>query len=407
MPNASDTRPASRRAAARTVPDGASTASAVVAPTARRPWGRVVRLAALVVLAVLVLAFPTMAPNAYILSAGIVVLSYACTATAWNFMGGFTGYVSLGHAAFFGLGAYGTGLLIRDVGLPSFVAWLVAGALVLLVTIPVGIAALRVRGASFVIVSISFVLILLLVFQAWGSFTGGSDGLVVPRPFPDLLRPEHHRTFFYLFAALLVVMLVAWWAIDRSRFGTGLKAIREDEDKAQALGVPTRNYKLVAYVVSATFTGLAGGMYALWFGDLDPIFQFSIMLGSYMVLMALFGGVRHLFGPLLGAVVVGTGLEYFKLEFGDTQFHLVATALLLGVVVLFMPDGIIPAAQALFKRFGPQDSSIREMTAAELLERNRAAAAEPTAEPTAAVTQQGQHADGEPTAEGTGEEKDR
>ncbi|KLN36320.1 amino acid ABC transporter permease [Cellulosimicrobium funkei] len=389
------------------MPDGASTASAVVAPTARRPWGRVVRLAALVVLAVLVLAFPTMAPNAYILSAGIVVLSYACTATAWNFMGGFTGYVSLGHAAFFGLGAYGTGLLIRDVGLPSFVAWLVAGALVLLVTIPVGIAALRVRGASFVIVSISFVLILLLVFQAWGSFTGGSDGLVVPRPFPDLLRPEHHRTFFYLFAALLVVMLVAWWAIDRSRFGTGLKAIREDEDKAQALGVPTRNYKLVAYVVSATFTGLAGGMYALWFGDLDPIFQFSIMLGSYMVLMALFGGVRHLFGPLLGAVVVGTGLEYFKLEFGDTQFHLVATALLLGVVVLFMPDGIIPAAQALFKRFGPQDSSIREMTAAELLERNRAAAAEPTAEPTAAVTQQGQHADGEPTAEGTGEEKDR
>ncbi|MEV8028819.1 MULTISPECIES: branched-chain amino acid ABC transporter permease [Cellulosimicrobium] len=371
------------------------------------------RLAALAVGVVLVLAFPTLAPNAYILSAGIVVASYACTATAWNFMGGFTGYVSLGHAAFFGLGAYGTGLLIRDVGLPSFVAWLVAGALVLLVTIPVGIAALRVRGASFVIVSISFVLILLLVFQAWGSFTGGSDGLVVPRPFPDLLRPEHHRTFFYLFAALLAVMLVAWWAIDRSRFGTGLKAIREDEDKAQALGVPTRNYKLVAYVVSATFTGLAGGMYALWFGDLDPIFQFSIMLGSYMVLMALFGGVRHLFGPLLGAVVVGTGLEYFKLEFGDTQFHLVATALLLGVVVLFMPDGIIPAAQALVKRFGPQDSSIREMTAAELLERNRAAAdpttsaGAATAGPATAVGQDGRHGDGEPRAEGTGEEKDR
>ncbi|MFJ1513735.1 branched-chain amino acid ABC transporter permease [Cellulosimicrobium funkei] len=234
-----------------------------------------------------------------------------------------------------------------------------------------------------------------------------------PCPFPDLLRPEHHRTFFYLFAALLAVMLVAWWAIDRSRFGTGLKAIREDEDKAQALGVPTRNYKLVAYVVSATFTGLAGGMYALWFGDLDPIFQFSIMLGSYMVLMALFGGVRHLFGPLLGAVVVGTGLEYFKLEFGDTQFHLVATALLLGVVVLFMPDGIIPAAQALVKRFGPQDSSIREMTAAELLERNRAAAGPApttgaaTAGPATAVGQDGRREDGEPRAEGTGEEKDR
>ncbi|MFC8923461.1 branched-chain amino acid ABC transporter permease [Cellulosimicrobium sp. NPDC057127] len=392
MPNASDTRPASahgRGAHAGDAVAGPAASAGASRAAARRPWTRAARVAALVVGVALVLAFPAMAPNAYILSAGIVVASYACTATAWNFMGGFTGYVSLGHAAFFGLGAYGTGLLVRDLGLPSFVAWLVAGAIVLVVTIPVGIAALRVRGASFVIVSIAFVLILLLVFQGWGSFTGGSDGLVVPRPFPDLLRPEHHRTFFYLFAALLAVMLVAWWAIDRSRFGTGLKAVREDEDKAQALGVPTRDYKLVAYVVSATFTGLAGGMYALWFGDLDPIFQFSILLGAYMVLMALLGGVRHLFGPLLGAVIVGTGLEYFKLEFGDTQLHLVATALLLGVVVLFMPDGIIPAAQSLVRRFGPQDSSIREMTAAELLERNRAASG------------------GDTTTEVTGEDDDR
>ncbi|WP_454043408.1 branched-chain amino acid ABC transporter permease [Cellulosimicrobium sp. Marseille-Q8652] len=421
MRNASDTRPASppggpvAPGARGPLPDGAGPATAPAPPAARRPWGRVVRLAALAVGVALVLAFPTMAPNAYILSAGIVVACYACTATAWNFMGGFTGYVSLGHAAFFGLGAYGTGILIRDLGLPSFVAWLLAGLLVLLITIPLGIAALRVRGASFVIVSISFVLILLLVFQAWGSFTGGSDGLVVPRPFPDLLRPEHHRVFFYLFAALLAVMLVCWWMIDRSRFGTGLKAVREDEDKAQALGVPTRNYKLVAYVVSATFTGLAGGMYALWFGDLDPIFQFSIMLGSYMVLMALFGGVRHLYGPLLGAVVVGFGLEYFKLEFGDTQFHLVATALLLGIVVLFMPDGIIPAAQALLKRLGPQDSSIREMTAADLLEHNRAASAstatstdgDPAAGAAAdAVGHQPRHAEGAVPTEGPGEDEE-
>ncbi|MBF0723395.1 branched-chain amino acid ABC transporter permease, partial [Sanguibacter inulinus] len=314
-----------------------------------------------------------MAPNAYILSAGVVVLSYACTATSWNFMGGFTGYISLGHAAYFGLGAYGTGIIIRELELPSFVAWALAGVVVAIITVPIGIAALRVRGASFVIVSISFVLILLLVFQGWGSFTGGSNGLVVPRPFPDLMRPEHHRVFFYLFAALLAVMLVLWWAIDRSRFGIGLKAIREDEDKAEALGIPTRNYKLVAYVVSATLTGLAGGMYALWFGDLDPIFQFSILLGSYMVLMALLGGIRNLFGPLVGAVIVGVALEVFKLEFGDTQFHLVATGLLLGLVVLFMPDGIIPAVQAGLRRLGPQSSSIREMTASELAERNAAA----------------------------------
>ncbi|WP_245643550.1 branched-chain amino acid ABC transporter permease [Sanguibacter suarezii] len=364
MPNASSTLATRSRGPAQTPADGARRS---------RRNRQIASALALVVGVAVVAVFPFAAPDAYVLSAGVVILSYACTATSWNFMGGFTGYISLGHAAYFGLGAYGTGIIVRDLGLPSFLAWALAGLAVAIITIPVGIAALRVRGASFVIVSIAFVLILLLVFQAWGSFTGGSSGLVVPRPFPDLMRPEHHRVFFYLFAALLAVMLTLWWAISRSRFGIGLKAIREDEDKAEALGIPTRNYKLVAYVVSATLTGLAGGMYALWFGDLDPIFQFSILLGSYMVLMALLGGIRNLFGPLVGAVIVGVALEIFKLEFGDTQFHLVATGLLLALVVLFMPDGIIPAVQAGLRRFGPQSSSIREMTAAELAERNAAA----------------------------------
>lgn len=332
-----------------------------------------VRIAAIVVGAALLLSFPLVAPNPYVLSVGVVILNYAVLATGWNFVGGFTGYISLGQAAYFGLGAYGTGLLIRFFEVPSFVAWLLGGVIVAVLSVPIGIAALRVRGASFVIVSIALVLILLLVFQSWREFTGGSDGLIVPRPFPELTRPEHHLLFFYLFATLLAVGLLCWWLIDRSRFGMGLKAVREDEDKAQSLGVPTSRFKLVAYVLSAVFIALGGGMYALWFGDLDPIFQFSILIGSYMVLMALLGGVRHVFGPLLGAVVVGVAIEYFKLEFGDTQFHLIATGLLLGIVVLFMPDGVIPAIISVAKRFRPQESSIREVSAADLLAGNEPA----------------------------------
>jgi branched-chain amino acid transport system permease protein len=334
--------------------------------------GGVLRLAALAVGAGLVLSFPSLAPNPYVLSAGVVIANYAVVSTAWNFVGGFTGYISLGHGALFGLGAYGTGLLVAKAGVPSFAALFAAAALVALLAVPIGFAALRVRGASFVIVSIALVLILLLVFQSWASFTGGSRGLVIPRPFPDLSRPEHHRVFFYLFAVLLAVALLAWWLVDRSRFGMGLKAIREDEDKAQALGTPTFAYKLVVFVVSATFTALGGGLYALWFGDLDPVFQFSVLTSAYMVLMALLGGVRHLFGPLLGALIVGYALEYFKLHYGDTPLHLVATGLLLGVVVVFMPDGVIPALANLFARFfGPAEASIREVAAEELLESNR------------------------------------
>ncbi|MCW6003670.1 branched-chain amino acid ABC transporter permease [Micromonospora sp. CPCC 205371] len=308
-----------------------------------------------------------LAPNPYILSAGVVVASYAVLSTSWNFVGGFTGYISLGHGAYVGLGAYGTGLLIIKAGLPSFAALLLSAALVAALAVPIGIASLRVRGASFVIVSISLVLILLLIFQSWASFTGGSNGLVVPRPFPGLRRPDHHLVFFYLFCALLAVALLSWWVIDRSRFGMGLKAIREDEDKAQSLGTPTFAFKLLAFVASATFTALGGGLYALWFGDLDPVFQFSILTGAYMVLMALLGGVRHLFGPLLGALVVGSALEYFKVEYGSTQLHLVATGLLLAAVVLFMPDGVIPALSDVYNRlFRPRATSIREATAAEL-----------------------------------------
>jgi branched-chain amino acid transport system permease protein len=340
------------------------------------------RIAVAVVLVVAALSFPSLAPNPYILSAGIVVLNYAVLSTSWNFVGGFTGYISLGHGALAGLGGYGTGLLVVKAGLPSFVALILAALLVAALAVPIGYAALRVRGASFVIVSIALVLIMLLVFQSWASLTGGSRGLVVPRPFPGMLRPEHHRVFFFLFAALLGLALLAWWLIDRSRFGLGLKAIREDEDKAESLGTPTFAYKLVVFVVSAGFTALAGGLYALWFGDLDPVFQFSILTGSYMVLMALLGGVRNLYGPLLGALVVGIALEYFKVEFGNTPLHLVATGLLLGLVVMFMPDGVLPALGALVNRFRPQESSIREMTAAELRdERTAGAPAVPSQRP--------------------------
>ncbi|GAA0486128.1 branched-chain amino acid ABC transporter permease [Paractinoplanes deccanensis] len=334
---------------------------------------KIVAVGAIVVLAAGILVFPSLAPNPYILSSGVLVLNYAVLATSWNFVGGFTGYISLGHGALAGLGGYATGLLATKAGMPSFAALALAGLLVAALAVPLGMAALRVRGASFVIVSIALVLILLLVFQSWASFTGGSRGLVVPRPF-DLTRPEHHRVFYFLFAGLLGVALLVWWLLDRSRFGLGLKSIREDEDKAEALGTPTFTYKLIVFVVSAGFTALAGGLYALWFGDLDPVFQFSILTGSYVVLMALLGGVRNLFGPVVGALIVGSALEYFKVEYGDTPLHLVATGLLLALVVIFMPDGILPAIGDLFRRFDrTRRSSIREVTAAELRDQRKAA----------------------------------
>lgn len=347
----------------------ASELSAAVPATTFDTVVRSGKVVALVTGAALVLGFPHMAPDPFILSVGVVIASYAALAVAWNFVGGFTGYISLGHASYWGLGSYATALLVIELGINPWVALVVAAVGVAVVAVPIGVASLRVRGASFVIVSIALVLILLLVSQSWAGLTGGSNGLRVPRPFgTEVLRPEQHQRFFYLFAALAAVALLVWWLVERSRFGTGLKAIREDEDKAQALGVPTFAYKLGVFVISAFFTALAGGLYALWFGALDPVFQFSILIGAYLVLMCLLGGIRSLFGPVVGAVVVGYSVEFFKAQYGDTQFHLVALGLLLALVVLFMPDGVLPALGALVDRFRPQAASIREMTAAEMVE---------------------------------------
>lgn len=335
---------------------------------------RLGKIGLVVLVAVALLGFPLLGVNSFIMSVAVVVMSYACFATGWNFSGGFTGYMSLGHASYTGLGGYATALLILNLGVSPWLAMFIGAVLVAVISVPLGFASLRVRGASYVIVSLALVLILLLVFQSWSSVTGGSNGLRVPRPFgPEVLRPEQHIRFYYLHIALLVVMLVLWWAIDRSRFGSGLRAIREDEDKAQSLGISTFNYKLGVYVISAFFTALAGGLYALWFGFLDPIFQFSILIGSYMILMSLLGGIRSLFGPLLGAIVVGVGLEFFKAQYGDTQFHMVALGILLIVVVLLMPEGVIPTVAAQLNRLRPTATSIREETAEELADRRREA----------------------------------
>lgn len=326
----------------------------------------------LAVLAAAVVLFPQLAPNAFILSVGVTVIGYAVYATSWNLVGGLTGYMSLGHAAYSGLGAYATGLLIVDAGWNPWVALFGGAAAVGAIAVPVGIASLRVRGASFVIVSIAFVLILRLVGQSWSSLTGGSTGLRVPRPFPrEVLRPEQHERFFYLNGVLLVALLVLWWWLDRSRFGLGLRAIRDDEDKAASLGIPTFRYKLIVFVLSAVTAALGGGLYALWFGSLDPIFQFSILTGAYVVLMSLLGGVHSLIGPTIGAIVVGAGIEYLKTYYGDTQLHLAALGMLLLLIVLFLPDGVVPAVSGWIRRFGPQAASIREFTQEQMASRDQ------------------------------------
>jgi branched-chain amino acid transport system permease protein len=297
--------------------------------------------------------------NPYYRFVGTMTVMSAALAMSWNIMGGLTGYISLGHSTFFGIGAYFTGLTVVNFDLPPFAMAAAAGLFVGLVAIPIGYLALRTRDASFVIVTLALVYITGLLAQAWRGLTRGSLGLSLPR-LEGLEREAVHIPFYFAFLVLLgLVVLVTWW-IRRSRFGMGLNAVREDEDKAEMLGVNTDIYKLIAFALSASFVGIGGGIYAYWFSYLDPNFVFDISIGVNMILMALLGGVRSLFGPLLGALIVVPTSEYFLAEFGASQLHLLATGLLLGIIVLVMPQGIIPAVGGLMKRFTSPPSSIRE-----------------------------------------------
>jgi branched-chain amino acid transport system permease protein len=317
--------------------------------------GRYIAIAALVGL---LCASPLVITTSYYRYASVLVVMYMMMSTSWNLVGGFTGYVSLGHSAFFGFGAYCTGLIADESRTSLILALLATFPITAAVGAVVGVAALRVRGASFVIVTIALVYIGTLLAQGLRSVTGGSRGLDVASLFDLGSRAANHAAYTVVFALLCGVVLALWAFIDGSKFGLGLKAVREDEDKAQSLGVSTTSFKLVAFVLSAAFVGLAGGIYATWNGFIDPIFVFSVSISANLVLMALLGGMRSLWGPVLGAALIVPMSEYFLINL--PEMHLISTALVLGAVVLLMPNGIIPSLQALLERRRPPAASIRE-----------------------------------------------
>jgi len=254
----------------------------------------------------------------------------AILAESWNIIGGFTGYASFGNVAFFGVGAYTTGVLMTRVGVPFPLALPVAGIVALLFAALVGMPILRLKGHYFAIATLGVAETTREVVYNL-EFTGKGTGLVLP-----ILRSP--LPFFYgMLGILVAVTLVNWW-LSGSRFGYGLIAIREDEDAAAVMGINTPLYKTIAFALSGAFTGLAGGVYAYWITFIDPDAVFKVTMTVQLIIMAAFGGTGTVLGPLLGSVVLASISEWLST-------HLVALAeLAYGVViilvVLFMPKGL-------------------------------------------------------------------
>ena len=312
-----------------------------------------IRLAGLVLLGLVALALPVVAPDPAVTNIAVFTVMYVGLATAWNIMGGYTGYISLGHAAFFGFGAYALGLMLQHLhvapGYLPFVLVPVAGLLTAIVAAGIGWLALRTRAATFVIVTIAFMFIMQLLAENLVKLTGGGAGLAFPVPL-QWGGDFFNTPFYYAMLALAVVGLVTSWWIRRSKFGLGLLAIRDDEDKALAVGVRTRAFKLTAFIISALLVGMIGGVYGYYVTYVYPQFVVDPLIGISMVLMAFLGGLGTLSGPVLGAVILEPAQLEFAYNFGASRLYLVFYAAIFLIVILLMPRGIVPSAADFIRR---------------------------------------------------------
>lgn len=311
------------------------------------------RLAGLIVLAAVALLLPIVAPDPAVTNIAVFTVMYVGLATAWNIIGGYTGYISLGHAAFFGFGSYALGLMLDHLHIaPGYLPFLfvpIAGVLTAIVAAGIGWLALRTRAATFVIVTIAFMFIMQLLAENLVKLTGGGAGLAFPVPL-QWGGDFFNTPFYYAMLALAILALVISWWIRRSKFGLGLLAIRDDEDKALAVGVRTRAFKLTAFIISAALVGMIGGVYGYYVTYVYPQFVVDPLIGISMVLMAFLGGLGTLSGPVLGAVILEPAQLEFAYNFGASRLYLVFYSAIFLIVILLLPRGIVPSAAEVLRR---------------------------------------------------------
>jgi branched-chain amino acid transport system permease protein len=296
-----------------------------------------------VLLAVLAV-FPLVFTNGTVTNFAVLTLIFVAVSSAWNLFSGYCGYLSLGHAVFFGTGAYVVGIAARDWHLSGdavFGLLPVAGLAAALVAVPLGLIALRVRRHTFVVVTIAFFFIAQLVATNLAS-TGGSSGL--PAPILNWSAATYNNPFYYVAFLLAIATVAASWLIRRSRFGLQLRAIRDDEDRAAGLGVRVTQVKLAAFVLSALVTGMAGGLWFYFIGQAFPQFAFDPLFDLAIVLMAFLGGLGTVAGPVLGALVLEPAQLYLTLQFTNGYLSEILLGVLFLVVLRFLPRGVLPAA---------------------------------------------------------------
>lgn len=322
---------------------------------------RMFKASGLLALLAFAIAFPLLFPNGEITAIAFFTLLFAAMVTGWNILTGYTGYISLGHAAYFGLGAYALALICQrwnvQPGYGVFLLVPVAGLIAAVIAIPVGWVALRVRRHTFIVITIAMFFIAQLLSYNLIGITNGSTGLDLPFPL-SWGGSFFNLPFYYAVLILLLFAIAVSWWVRHSKYGLGLLAIRDDEDRAKGLGVHTEISKVSAFVLSALIVGMAGAIWAYFIGAVYPASAFDPNFDIALALMGFLGGMGTIAGPILGAFLLEPLQRYLAANFAD--WYLVIYGGLLLVVLLLLPRGILPTLQERWAKYRASREQARE-----------------------------------------------
>ena len=274
----------------------------------------------------------------YVIHLTLFTASYVVMASGWNILGGFAGYISLGHNVFFAVGAYFAGMIFARYGISTIILAPLAGLVAAIMGFFIGNITLKVRGPSFIISSLALVMIARILFDNW-HFVGGAAGLALEAN--DLPVKWAKLPYYYAFIVMAALAVFASYIIKHSKLGMGLRAIATDEIKAESAGINTRLYKALAFAISAFFVGMAGAVWGEYLTYIRPNIYLIILVSVNMVLMCILGGKGTIAGPVIGAVLIVAFNEFFVATLGASEINILATGLVMALSLMFFPLGIV------------------------------------------------------------------
>jgi len=316
------------------------------------------RALVLLILLAAIAIFPHLIPSPYLIHMGTLIFIWSFVTTSWSYMGRF-GLVSLGHGAFLGLGAYTAGLLFNFYGLSPWIGMLLGGLIAVIFAVLIGYACFRfgVIGDYFALVTLALGEVVALTIIAFRDITGGSLGFTLKSMGTSLLyfQSEKKIHFYYISLAFLILALLIWKWIDRSKMQKALRAIAEDEIAASTLGVGIIRYKMIITVISAFMTATGAVLYAQYITYLNPHTLSGVGPSLEIAFKAILGGMFSLWGPTVGTALIVSLEEYFRVMYGGTfvGFSQIIYGLALVLLIIFLPKGLCGSLQDFFSRKKP------------------------------------------------------